>query len=110
MTGAYSLDVHLKNYRWVEGRDAACAQLRALSASRVDTCNALAPGALPLPVSLVLGESDPYIRGARLQRLVAALQEASDDVVINNIPGAAHMIPEEAPDRLGTHIAELLVR
>jgi pimeloyl-ACP methyl ester carboxylesterase len=110
MTGAFSLDVHLKNYRWNEGRDAACAQLQALAQSRGDATIALERGALHCPVALVLGEHDPYLKGARLDRLVSALNDAGSDVVINRIPSAAHMIPEEAPDRLGMHIAELLGR
>lgn len=111
MTGAYSLDVHLKGYRWLEGRDAACAQLRALAESTRDTIAVLQAGALRCPVALVLGERDPYLRGAREERLVLALREATNDqLVLNRVPGAAHMIPEEAPDRLGMHLAELLAR
>jgi hypothetical protein len=37
-------------------------------------------------------------------------ESTSDQLVVNRVPGAAHMIPEEAPDRLGMHLAELLVR
>lgn len=111
MTGAYSLDVHLKNYRWLAGRDSACAQLRALARSVFDTAPALAPHALHCPVTLAHGEHDPYVRGARLDGLITALREAcGDNLVVHRIPGAAHMIPEEAPDRLGMHIAELLAR
>ena len=111
MSGAYSLDVHLKNYRWPAGRDSACAQLRALAPSTNDTVAAMQPGALHCPVSLVFGDCDPYLRGDRLERLLQQLREAtSDELVVNRVPGAAHMIPEEAPDRLGMHLAELLVR
>lgn len=111
MTGAYSLDVHLKNYRWPAGRDAACAQLRALAVSNGDATAAVQPAALACPVSLIVGEHDPYVRGDRLDELIDTLREATkDNLVVNRIPGAAHIIPEEAPDRLGMHLAELLVR
>jgi pimeloyl-ACP methyl ester carboxylesterase len=111
MTGAYSLDLHLKNYRWPVGRDAACAQLRALGPSAGDTVETMQPRALQCPVSLVVGDADPYVRGQRLDRLLHDLREStSNQLVVNRVPGAAHMIPEEAPDRLGMHLAELLVR
>jgi pimeloyl-ACP methyl ester carboxylesterase len=111
MTGAYSLDVHLRNYQWPAGRDSACAQLRALTQSTSDTVPALQPAALHCPISVVLGDCDPYVRGNRLDRILQQLREATNDqVVVHHVPGAAHMIPEEAPDSLGEYLGELLAR
>lgn len=108
MTGAYSLDVHIKWYRWREGRNAGCAQLRALRQSVHDTSAALQPNALSMPVALIAGERDPYLRARRRVRLETELREASgNQLTVHCVPGAAHMIPEEAPDRLAMHLSEL---
>jgi pimeloyl-ACP methyl ester carboxylesterase len=111
MNGAHSLDIHLKWYRSRDGRDAACAQLRALATSTEDTSPAMQPSAIACPTSLIIGECDPYLGGARLDRLVLTLREATrDNTVVDLVPGAAHMIPEEASHRLAMHLGELLAR
>lgn len=109
--GARSLDVYLNGFRTRDGRDAACAQLRALQLSRTDTIAALGEGAIRCPVTLAVGAIDPLLSEARTTRLVDALRRAThDNTVVQRLPGVAHMAPEEAPDRLGTLIAELLTR
>ena len=109
--GAHSLDLYLKSFRTREGRDAACAQLLAFKQSRGDAAGALAPGAIRCPVTLALGDNDPLLSAANAERLVSELREAtSGNLVVQHIPGVAHVAPEEAPDRLGTLIAELLTR
>jgi pimeloyl-ACP methyl ester carboxylesterase len=109
--GARSLDVYLKPYRLRDGRDAACAQLAAFKDSRADTAAALAPGALRCPTALVLGESDPFLSRSRAVRLQQALRLATGDTLLTlTLPGVAHVAPEEAPDRLGTAVGELLTR
>lgn len=109
--GARSLDVYLKPFRLRDGRDAACAQLAALNASRGDTVNALAPGALACPTALVLGDADPFLNAARSARLVTWIGQATNHrATIHQLPGVAHVAPEEAPDRLGTLVGELLTR
>jgi pimeloyl-ACP methyl ester carboxylesterase len=107
--GARSLDVYLKPFQLRDGRDAACAQLAALAASRADTVTSLAPAAIQCPTALVLGASDPLLAGGRAERVAAALQQATNGRLTTvTLPGAAHVAPEEAPDRLGTAVAELL--
>jgi pimeloyl-ACP methyl ester carboxylesterase len=107
--GARSLDVYLKPFRLREGRDAACAQLSALRASRGDTIDTLAPGELGCATALVLGAHDPFLPGSRAARLQASLRQATGGTVrVQTLPGVAHVAPEEAPDRLGTLIGELL--
>jgi pimeloyl-ACP methyl ester carboxylesterase len=109
--GARSLDLYLKTFRSREGRDSACAQLRALRESREDTVAALQPGAIACPVTLAVGTLDPWLSGSRTDRLTAALNNATGNrVVLERLPGVAHVAPEEAPDRLGTIVAELLTR
>ena len=109
--GAHSLDLYLKSFRTREGRDAAVAQLRAFRASKLDTCDVLAPGALDCHVSLAFGERDPLLSSPRTARLVKAVRESTNNAaLVHRIPGVAHVAPEEAPDRLGTVLAELLAR
>jgi pimeloyl-ACP methyl ester carboxylesterase len=109
--GARALDLYLKTFRTREGRDAACAQLLALRASRGDTVTALQPGAISCPVTLAVGTLDPLLSPSRTERLIAALSAAtSGNVVVQRLPGVAHVAPEEAPDRLGTLVSELLTR
>lgn len=109
--GARSLDVYLKPFQLRDGRDAACAQLAALAQSRADTVEALAPGAIQCPTALVLGATDPLLSSRRAQRLEAALRRATTERLTTlTLPGAAHVAPEEAPDRLGTAVGELLTR
>jgi pimeloyl-ACP methyl ester carboxylesterase len=110
-SGAHSLDLYLKSFRTREGRDAACAQLLAFKLSRSDAGPALAPGAIRCPTVLALGDNDPMLSAGNATRLQTELREAtSGNLVVHHIPGVAHVAPEEAPDRLGTLIAELLTR
>ncbi len=109
-TGTFALDLYLKSFRTRDGRDAACAQLRALAISTGDAGIALRPDALPFPVALVLGDADVFMPSGRALRLEQSLKRAtSDAVVVHHIPAAAHMTPEEAPDRLGTIVGELVL-
>jgi len=107
--GAHSLDFYLKSFRTRDGRDSACAQLKAFSESLDDTFPALVAGALHCPVSLVLGGADPLMSPGRAERLQRALSEASNnDLACDRLSGVAHMAPEEAPDRLGTIVGEMI--
>ena len=110
-TGARSLDVYLKPFRLREGRDAACAQLSALQCSRGDTVEALASGAIRCPTALVLGDSDPFLDDARSARVMDWVKTATNGTAtVHTLPGVAHVAPEEAPDRLGTLVGELISR
>ncbi len=109
--GARALDLYLKTFRTRDGRDAACAQLTALRAARTDSAAALQPGAISCPITLAYGVLDPLHSSARHQRLVEALRRACRaTVTVEQLPGVAHMAPEEAPDRTGTLVGELLAR
>jgi pimeloyl-ACP methyl ester carboxylesterase len=109
--GARSLDLYLRTFRTRDGRDTACAQLAALSASQREGSDCLQPGSIQCPVALAIGTLDPWLSKPRRERLINALERASTvDLQQTQLPGVAHVAPEEAPDRLGTLIAELLTR
>lgn len=109
--GAHSLDLYLKTFRSRDGRDAACAQLQALKLSRSDAAGALEAGALTCPVALVLGDSDPWLPASKADALADVVRIASGGrLMVQRVPGVAHVAPEEAPDRLGTLVAELIAR
>jgi pimeloyl-ACP methyl ester carboxylesterase len=109
--GAHSLDMYLKPFRSLEGRDAACRQLRALAPSEGDTFGALTPMALTPLLTTVIGNADPFLQPQRAERVLQTLQSASGGrVVVHRLNGVAHNAPEEAPDRLATIIAELLAQ
>ena len=108
-SGAHSLDLYLKGFRTRDGRDSACAQLRAFSQSLNDTAPSLQKGALDCPVALVLGSADPLMSQGRADRLQQALRAASGDrLACDRLTGVAHMAPEEAPDRLGAIVGEMV--
>ena len=109
--GARSLDLYLKSFRTRDGRDAACAQLHALRDSRAESACALQPGALACPVTLAVGTLDPWLSNARTERLIVGLEAATGrNLIVERMPGVAHVAPEEAPDRLGRLVGELLGR
>ena len=109
--GARSLDLYLKCFRTRDGRASACAQLSALAASRGDTAAALAPGAITCPVLLATAIADPFVSPARALALGDPLPLAAPaGLTVRDLPGVAHVAPEEAPDRLGALVAELLAR
>ncbi len=109
--GAHSVDFYLKPFRNREGRDAACAQLRALHFSAVDTADALQPARLFPSVSVVVGENDPFLQPQRVKRVLHTLELATEArAVVHRLSGVAHVAPEEAPDRLAEIIGELLLQ
>ena len=109
--GAHALDVYLKPFRMRDGRDAACAQLAALQRSRGDTVQTLAPGAIRCPTALVLGNDDPFLDETRRGRVVGWVKAATNGTAtVHTLSGVAHVAPEEAPDRLGTLVSELITR
>lgn len=106
VVAGHAMDVYLKPYRSAAGRDVACGQLRAISA----TGAAVAMPALQVPVGLMLGANDPYLPrgGEALRQALTALVAAP--LTVHRLAGLAHAIPEEAPDRLAVAVSELLVQ
>ena len=59
---------------------------------------------LTVPTLLMYGEEDPVINAERL----GPWQEHADDMRVEEIPGAAHFLPEEVPDAVLEHLVPFL--
>lgn len=103
--GARSVELYVRPFASVEGRDAFMEHLLALESSETA---ALAPrlGEIVAPTALVWGRSDPFLPLALGQRLRQAIPGATLDVV----PNGSHFLPEDAPARVGDALAALLAR
>lgn len=101
--GRRSIDVFLRPYLSPEGRDAMCAQLRALTPEAVVAQQARLRE-LRCPAVLVWGEDDPFIPATLGESLTDALPSAQIDVVQH----MRHYTPEEAPDRVAAALRHLL--
>ena len=110
--GARSLDVYMKAFRTRDGRATACTQLLALRDYAKTSTQARGKSGprIGCDVLLAAGDFDPLISAAEAERLSAELC-GPDRVArcsVELIPGAAHYAPEEAPDRLGALLVQLV--
>lgn len=107
--GVRALDSFLVNYRSREGREAACAQLRALKRPNATGVPDVAVTPTPLSIAVTTG----MLISPRSQRGVARLVErlrtiTGTDIPVHQLSGVAYMAPEEAPDRLGAVISDVI--
>ena len=76
-----------------------------------DPVEALAPGGIHCPTALVLGESSLLLDDARSARVIDWVKTTTDGTAtVHTLPSVAHVAPEEAPERLGTLVGELIFR
>ncbi len=101
------LDVYLRPYRTEAGRAAALRQLVALADT--DAAVSLRTGALPMPVTVLLGTSDPFVPQGGEPLAAALATVVTGPLLVHRLAGMAHALPEEAPDRVAIAVAELLV-
>lgn len=107
--GVRALDSYLVNYRTRDGRESACAQLRALKRTTREPTLDTTPPLLRCPITLAVG----MLASRRSQHVTKQLlhylpTRTTGDVSVHQLAGVAHMAPEESPDRLGTVIGALL--
>jgi pimeloyl-ACP methyl ester carboxylesterase len=100
-----SIDLYLRPFDAREGRDAAAAHIKGLSAT--DT-SALASrlSSIAAPTALVSGQNDRVIPMSVARGLHEAIPASTLDV----IAGARHFTPEEAPQQVAEAIERLLRR
>lgn len=103
--GARSIELYVRPFASPEGRDAFMEHLMALHSA--DTL-AIAPRLKEIiaPTSIVWGRHDPFLPLGVGEQLRGAIPDATFDVV----PSGRHFTPEDAPQRIGDALAELLRR
>jgi pimeloyl-ACP methyl ester carboxylesterase len=103
--GARSIELYVRPFASVEGRDAFMEHLLALDSSET-TAVATRLKEIVVPTSIVWGRYDPFLPFALGQRLQQAIPGATLDVV----PNGSHFTPEDAPARVGDALTALLAR
>jgi pimeloyl-ACP methyl ester carboxylesterase len=103
--GLHSVAHYVRPFASAEGRDAFFQHLLALDAA--DTA-ALAPRLKDIvaPTAIVWGQHDPFLPHAMGRRLHEAIPGSTFEI----LPDVRHFTPEEAPERMGEILAELLQR
>ena len=103
--GARSIELYVRPFASVEGRDAFMEHLLALDSSET---TALAPRLknIVAPTSIVWGRHDPFLPLALGKRLQEEIPGATLDIV----PNGSHYIPEDVPARIGDALTTLLGR
>jgi pimeloyl-ACP methyl ester carboxylesterase len=94
--------MYLRPFTTEEGRTALISHLQSVDQG-VNGMESLS--AIQVPVALIWGDHDPYLRAAIRAQLG---RRASPSVQVNPIKGARHFTPEEVPRAIATAIADLL--
>ncbi|MBV7653576.1 alpha/beta fold hydrolase [Streptomyces albidoflavus] len=97
------LDRLVQPWEGVEGQPAFYRQIAQASQRYTDEIQGRY-GSIELPVAVFWGEDDAWIPVAKAHELAAAVPGA--ELVL--IPGAGHLVQEDAPGRLGTGLARFL--
>lgn len=102
---AHSIDLYLRAFDDVEGRDAVIAHLRSLTGVETASLGGELTR-IAAPTAIVWGQYDSLVPVALGHRLQQAIPGATLDIV----PGARHFTPEEAPRQVADALAQLLRR
>jgi pimeloyl-ACP methyl ester carboxylesterase len=103
--GARSIELYVRPFASIEGRDAFMEHLLALDSRETA---ALGPRLkdIVVPSAIVWGRYDPFLPLTVGKRLQQSIPGATLDVV----PNGSHFTPEDAPARVGDALALLLTR
>ena len=103
--GARSIELYVRPFASIEGRDAFMEHLLALDNSETA---ALVPRLknIVAPTAIVWGRYDPFLPVSLGSRLQAAISGSTFDIV----PNGSHFTPEDAPARVGDALTSLLAR
>jgi len=100
-----SIDLYLRPFDAREGRDAAAAHIKALSAADTSALTSRL-SSIAAPTAIVCGQHDRAIPMSVTQGLHEAIRTSTLDV----IAGARHFTPEESPQQVANAIERLLRR
>ncbi len=103
--GRHALDQFLRAYTTHLGVEALVAQLRAMYDPTLPGLAARL-ARIAQPTAIVWGEHDPWLSVSTGERLRRAIPGATLDVIAD----ARHFTPEDAPARVASAVAELLLR
>jgi pimeloyl-ACP methyl ester carboxylesterase len=103
--GARSIELYVRPFASVEGRDAFMEHLLALNSSETAAL-ATRLKDIVAPTSIVWGRYDPFLPVSIGRRLQEAIAGATLDI----IPNGSHFTPEDAPGRVGDALTALLAR
>jgi len=103
--GSRDIDLYLRPFAEVEGREALMAHLLGLDNAETQ---ALAPrlGSIVSPTAIVWGEHDPFLDVGVGERLRAAIPKSTLEVVRDT----RHFVPVESPHDVAAAIGKLLLR
>jgi pimeloyl-ACP methyl ester carboxylesterase len=102
---SHNIDLFLRPFATIEGRDALMTHLLALDSAETQTL-ATRLKDIVSPTAVIWGEHDPFLPVSLGRRLSSAIPESTLDVITD----AKHFVPEEAAHRVAATIAKLLVR
>ena len=103
--GAHDVDLYLRPFLDVDGRDALMKHLVALDAAETAAV-AQRLKDIVSPTAIIWGERDPFLPVSIGERLRAAIPGSTLEV----IPGARHFTPHESAHAVAGAIAQLLKR
>ncbi|HVE79297.1 MAG TPA: alpha/beta hydrolase [Gemmatimonadaceae bacterium] len=103
--GARSIEMYVRPFASPEGRDAFMEHLLALDPADTE---ALTPRLKELmaPTAIVWGAHDPFLPTTLARRL----QESISGATLDLLADGRHFTPEEAPERIGAALTQLLAR
>src|SRR5688572_10430572 len=102
---SHDIDLYLRPFAEVDGRDALMTHLLALDNAETRAVASRLKD-IVCPTAIVWGERDPFLSVTVGQRLAATIPRSTLQIV----PEAKHFLPQEAIHEVATEIAKLLVR
>jgi pimeloyl-ACP methyl ester carboxylesterase len=103
--GAHDIDLYLRPFCEVTGRDMLMRHLEALDSAETQALAARLKDIVS-PTAIVWGEHDPFLPVAIAKRLCSAIPGSTLEV----IAGGRHFVPEESAHRVAGAIQKLLQR
>jgi pimeloyl-ACP methyl ester carboxylesterase len=101
----HAIDLYLRPFDCVEGRDAIASHVRGLSAPENKTLGA-SLASITAPTAVLWGAQDRVLPVNLARRLAQTIPNASLDI----FPGVRHFTPSEAPREVADAISRLLKR
>lgn len=99
------LDIFLEPFATAEGLDVFVDHVRALDSGPTEEVAPLLPQ-IRVPVAVVWGAQDPFLKVENAERLATDIPTAE----LTRIPDASHFSPADAPEAVADALLRLLAR